>query len=217
MCGRYELTTQYKDLPSILKEDLPLNFKEKYAQQELIRPTDPVLVLKNEGKIATSLMLWGFISEWAKDPFDPARARPFNARAETVVEKKLFRGSWRHKRCVLPANGFFEKGHRIRKKNSQPFWIAGIWNRWMNSEGSELDSCCILTTDANKLVRAFHNRMPVIIPNGSEESWITPVKNGTELKVLEKMLSGWSPEEWVAEAIIKPNSFQGNLFGNYLT
>ena len=212
MCGRYELKTSFKNLPPILKNDLPKGFEKKYAQQELIRPTDPVLVLKNEGRTTTSLMLWGFISEWAKDPFDASRPKPFNARAETVGEKKLFKGSWRHKRCVLPASGFFEKGHRIRKKDSQPFWLAGIWNRWMSPEGSELETCCVLTTEPNELIRPLHNRMPVIIPNGLEEDWIAPVKNLAELKALEPMLYGLPSNEWIIEPIIKPNSFQISLF-----
>ena len=101
MCGRYELTTSFENLPAILKKDLPIGLEKNYAQQELIRPTDPVLVLKNEGKITTSLMLWGFISEWAKDPFDPSRPKPFNAKAETVGEKKLFRGSWLNNSCTI--------------------------------------------------------------------------------------------------------------------
>ncbi len=212
MCGRYELTTSFENLPAILKKDLPKGLEKKYAQQELIRPTDPVLVLKNEGKITTSLMLWGFISEWAKDPFDTSRPKPFNAKAETVGEKKLFRGSWRHKRCVLPASGFFEKGHRISRKDSQPFWLAGIWNRWMSSEGSELETCCVLTTEPNELVRPLHSRMPVIIPNKLEEDWISPVKNGSELKALEPMLIGWNPDEWIAEPINKPPLAQMSLF-----
>jgi len=212
MCGRYELTTSFENLPAILKKDLPKGLEKKYAQQELIRPTDPVLVLKNEGKITTSLMLWGFISEWAKDPFDPSRPKPFNAKAETVGEKKLFRGSWRHKRCVLPASGFFEKGHRISRKDSQPFWLAGIWNRWMSPEGSELETCCVLTTEPNELVRPLHSRMPVIIPNELEEDWISPVKNGSELKALEPMLIGWSPDEWLAKPINKSYTSQMSLF-----
>ena len=212
MCTRYELTTDFEKLPSVLKKNLPQGFEDNYSHQELIRPTDPVLVLKNEGKTSTSLMLWGFISEWVKDPFDPSRPKPFNARAETVGEKKLFRGSWRHKRCLLPASGFFEKGHRISRKDSQPFWLAGIWNRWMNSEGSELETCCVLTTEPNELVRPFHNRMPVIISNELAEEWIAPVKDGPELKALESLLGGWSPDEWIAEPINKLTPSQIRLF-----
>ncbi len=212
MCGRYELTTSFENLPPALKKNLPKGFEKNYAHQELIRPTDPVLVLKNEGKISTSLMLWGFISEWAKDPFDPLRPRPFNARSETVSEKKLFRGSWRHKRCVLPASGFFEKGLRIRRKDSQPFWLAGIWNRWMSSEGSELETCCVLTTEPNELVRPLHNRMPVIIPNGLEEDWMESIKDGYGLKKLEPLLNAWAPDDWLAEPISKSLISQLSLF-----
>ncbi len=211
MCGRYELTTEFGNLPAVLKKSLPMGFEKNYAQQELIRPSEPVLVLKSEGKTSTSFMLWGFVAEWAQDPFNPLIPKPFNARAETVGEKRFFRNSWRHKRCVLPASGFFEKGHRIARQDSKTFWLAGIWNRWMSPEGSELETCCVLTTEPNKLIKPLHNRMPVIIPHGLEEDWIAPVKNGPELRALEPMLSGWSPEEWVAKPIKKPSSSQMSL------
>ncbi len=212
MCGRYELTTKYEGLPPILKKDLPKGFERNYAKQELIRPTEPVLVLKNEGKTTTSIMLWGFISEWSKDPFNPSRPRPFNARAETVGEKPLFRGSWRHKRCLLPASGFFEKHHRIARKDSRSFWLGGIWSRWMSPDGSELETCCVLTTSANELIRPLHNRMPVIIPNGLEENWIASVKDGPSLKELEPLLNGWSPDDWFAERINKTKASQMSFF-----
>ena len=208
MCGRYELKTEFTNLPSLLKNNLPKGFQENYAQQELIKPTDPVIVLKNEGITSTSFMLWGFISEWAKDPFDPSRPKPFNARAETIKEKKLFRGSWRHKRCLLPASGFFEKGHRIRRRDFQPFWLAGIWNRWMSPEGSELETCCVLTTKPNNLIKPLHNRMPVIIPIGLELEWISSIKDAPELKALEPMLDGWDSHEWVAESLKEPTAHQ---------
>ena len=108
MCANYELKTKYENLPDLLKKELPKCFKQNYAEQFSILPNDPVLVLKNEGKTVTSIMLWGFISEWRKDPFDNLRPRPFNARSESVGEKKLFRSSWEHKRCLLPASGFLE-------------------------------------------------------------------------------------------------------------
>ena len=107
MCGRFELTTNFENLPKILKQDYPRGLETKYETQNLIRPTDPVLVVKNEGKIKTTFMSWGFISPWAKDPFEKKRPRPFNARSDTVEEKKLFSGSWKHKRCLIPANGYF--------------------------------------------------------------------------------------------------------------
>ena len=212
MCGRYQLTTTFENLPYLLKEDMPRALEQNYAQQELISPSDPVLVLKNEGKTTTSIMLWGFISEWAKDPFDRKRPRPFNARAETVTEKKLFRGSWRHKRCLLPASAFIEKGHLVSRKDGKPFWLGGIWNRWMSPEGSELESCCVLTTTSNELVKPLHNRMPVIIPNGLEEEWIDSIKNEIELRALEPIMKKWCSAEWKAETINSPKTSQMNLF-----
>ena len=140
MCGRFELKTKYDSLPKILKDDLPPGLKSKYETQNLIKPTDPVLVIKNEGKMKTTFMSWGLISPWTKYPFDKSKPLPFNARSETVEEKKLFKDSWRYKRCLIPASGFFEKGFRIRKKNHATFWLGGIWSRWLSNDGYEVES-----------------------------------------------------------------------------
>ena len=83
-----------------------------------------------------------------------------------MVEKKLFSGSWKHTRCLIPASGFFEKNYRIRKENYETFWLGGIWSKWSSPDGAELESCCVLTTKPNDLVKPLHHRMPVIVPNG---------------------------------------------------
>ena len=188
MCGRFELISKFDDLPKVLKLDYPPSLKSKYEKQTLIKPNDPVLVIKNEGKITTTFMSWGFISPWAKKPFDKSLPRPFNARSETVGEKKLFQSSWRYKRCLIPASGFFEKGFRIRKKNYETFWLGGIWSRWTSLDGTELESCCILTTDPNELIKPIHHRMPVVITKGFEQQWTENVKNNDELKGLFPMM-----------------------------
>ncbi len=211
MCGRYELNTKFKNLPAILKKDMPRGLKQNYEKQKLIQPNDPVLVLKNEGKTKTSIMLWGFIADWSKDPFNKMDQKPFNARSEGVEEKKLFRGSWRHKRCLIPASGFQEKGYLISRKDSQTFWLGGLWNRWMSQDGSEIESCCVLTTEPNELIKQFHYRMPVVIPNGLEEEWISPVKKANELKALKPLMSKWNPKEWKAEIIKKADTNQLTL------
>ena len=109
MCGRFELKTKYDSLPKILKEDFPLRLSCKYETQNLIKPNDPVLVIKNAGKMKTTFLYWGFISPWAKDPFDKSTPKPFNTRSETVEEKKLFYGSLRYKRCLVTATSFLKK------------------------------------------------------------------------------------------------------------
>ena len=212
MCGRFELITKYDYLPKILKDEFPLGLNSKYKIQNLIKPADPVLVIKNEGKIKTTFMFWGFISPWAKNPFDKYKPKPFNARSETVEEKKLFQGSWRYKRCLIPATGFFEKGFRIRKKNYSTFWLGGIWSRWFSADGSELESFCVLTTEPNQLIKPLHNRMPCIIPNGFEEQWTKNYKNQDELNALLKIIKSWSPEDWLVEKLNNSSIKQMSLF-----
>ena len=212
MCGRFELKTKFDKLPEVLKQDYPSGLDSKYETQNLIRPTDPVLVIKNEGRIKTTFMSWGFIASWAKDPFDKKIPRPFNARSESLEEKKLFIESWKHKRCLIPVSGFFEKKYRIRKYNYETFWLGGIWSKWSSPDGAELESCCVLTTEANELVKPLHNRMPVVIPNGYEEQWTKQVKDADELKSLLPIMMGLSPNGWVVEEVNKKPSEQMSLF-----
>ncbi len=212
MCGRFELKTKFDKLPKVLKKNFPSQLENKYKTQNLIRPADPILVVKNEGRIETTFMLWGFISSWSKEPFDKKRPRPFNARSETLEENKLFSGSWRHKRCLIPASGFFEKNYRIRKRNYETFWLGGIWSKWTSNNGSEFESCCILTTKPNELVKPFHNRMPIVIPNGYEDQWTQQIKYADELKGLLSTMMDWSPYGWIVEDVNKKETDQISLF-----
>ena len=212
MCGRFELKTKFDKLPKILKQDYPRGLESKYETQNLIRPTDPVIVIKNEGRIKTTFMSWGFISPWSKDPFDKEIPRPFNARSETVEEKKLFSGSWKHKRCLIPASGFFEKTYRIRKENYETFWLGGIWSKWTSRDGAEFESCCVLTTEPNALLKPLHHRMPVVVPDGFEELWTEHVKDSDELKGLIPIMMAWSPVGWIAEDVNKKETDQMSLF-----
>ena len=212
MCGRFELKTKFDKLPKMLKQDYPFGLDTKYETQDLIRPTDPILVIKNEGRIKTTFMSWGFISPWAKDPFAKEIPRPFNARCETVEEKKLFCGSWKHRRCLIPASGFFEKKYRIRMENYETFWLGGIWSKWASPNGAELESCCVLTTESNELIRPLHHRMPVVVPQGYEEQWTEQVKDNVELNGLLPIMMGWSTDGWVVEDLKKKETDQMSLF-----
>ena len=212
MCGRFELKTEFDKLPKVLKQDYPIGLDSKYETQNLIRPTDPVLVIKNEGKMKTTFMSWGFISPWTKDPFDKKRPRPFNARSETIAEKKLFSGSWKYKRCLIPSSGFFEKRFRIRKENYETFWLGGIWSKWSSPDGAEIESCCVLTTEPNDLIKSLHHRMPVVVPNGFEEKWTEQVKDFDELKELLPIMMSWSPDGWILEEVNKAEINQMSLF-----
>ncbi len=212
MCGRFELQTKFDSLPEVLKKDYPIGLKGKYETQNLIKPFDPVLVIKNEGKMKTTFMSWGFISPWSRNPFDKSRPRPFNARSETVYQNRLFQSSWKYRRCLLPASGFFEKGYRVRKKDHSTFWLGGIWSKWNSPDGAELESCCVLTTLPNKLISPFHHRMPVIIPDGIEEQWTENIKDSDELRGLIPIMMTWSPEDWIVEKTFNSTLNQLSLF-----
>ncbi len=212
MCGRFELKTKFDKLPKILRQNYPSGLDTKYQTQNLIRPSDPVLVVKNEGKIQTTFMRWGFIPSWAKDPFEKKRPRPFNARSETIEEKKLFSVSWKHKRCLIPASGFFEKKYRLRKENYETFWLGGIWSKWAAPDGTELESCCILTTKPNELIKPIHNRMPVVVPDGYEEQWTEQVKDTNELRDFIHIIMGWSLSGWIKEEINREAIDQKSFF-----
>jgi putative SOS response-associated peptidase YedK len=212
MCGRFELSTKFDKLPKVLKQDYPSGLDSRYQNQNSIKPSDPILVIKNEGRIKTTFMSWGFISPWAKDPFNKERPRPFNARSETVEEKKLFRESWKYKRCLIPASGFFEKNYRIRKENYETFWLGGIWSKWSSPNGAEIESCCVLTTEPNELVKPLHHRMPVVVPQEFEQQWTEQVKDVEELKGLLPIMMSWPSDGWVVEDLKKKDTDQMSLF-----
>jgi len=201
MCGRFALESPLPVLQQRLQGELPSGLAAHYAPRALIRPGEPVLIQHQEhGRLETALVLWGLVPDWVKDPLAPgpdgrARPRPFNARSETVAEKATFRGAWRHRRCLIPADGFFEKGHRIARADGAPFWLAGLWERWIGPDGSELESCCVLTTRPNGLLAPLHDRMPVLIPEGLEQPWLDPV-DGPGLRALEPLLEPWDPAGW---------------------
>ena len=107
---------------------------------------------------------------------------------------------------------FFGKKYRIRKKNYETFWLGGIWSKWNSPLGAEIESCCVLTTEPNDLIKPLHNRMPVIVPNGYEERWTEQVKDPNDLKGLHPIMKGWSAEGWVLEKINKKQTDQMSLF-----
>jgi putative SOS response-associated peptidase YedK len=203
MCGRFALTTAIDRLLPRLQGQWPAGLAEHYAPRPLIRPGEPLLIQRRQqGRPEVAFAVWGLLPSWVKDPADPRRPahRPINARSETVAEKPSFRGPWRHHRCLIPADAFFEKGQRIARRDGAPFWLGGLWERWLGADGSQLDSCCILTTRPNALIAPLHDRMPVLIPDGLEAAWLAPV-HGAELRALEPLMHPWDPAGWTAEPI----------------
>ncbi|MCB1219888.1 MAG: SOS response-associated peptidase [Planctomycetales bacterium] len=182
MCGRFTMTRSL--------EDLMLRFDLEDASGVSLRPnynTAPgqqiAVVHVEPGGRVLSMMRWGLIPSWAKDP--AVGFRMINARSETAAEKPSFRSAFRRRRCIIPADGFYE-WHKTTSGAKQPYLIgsqdqplmalAGLWETWEDPEsGDDVDSATILTTAANEFMSRIHDRMPVILPDAaSEQRWLDP-------------------------------------------
>ena len=142
-----------------------------------IAPTSQVLIIRNN---EAAMVRWGLVPRWAKDPTIGAKMN--NARAETVAEKPSFREAYRKRRCLIPANGFYE--WKLENGLKQPYYVypsggalfafAGLWEQW-----NDLQTCAIITTEANAKMAAVHERMPVIVSPGEYSDWLA----GTEISL----------------------------------
>jgi putative SOS response-associated peptidase YedK len=194
MCGRYTLTVALPDLVDVFDVVPPdFAFQPRYN----IAPTQgaPVVAQDSRGR-RMGLLRWGLVPSWARDP--AIGSRLINARSETVAEKPAFRGAFRARRCLVPADGFFEwrkgessadgRGSRkpfwIHRATRDPFAFAGLWERWIPPEGDPLHSFTILTTEATEAIRDIHPRMPVILPPGAWKRWLDPDSPPEELRAL---------------------------------
>jgi putative SOS response-associated peptidase YedK len=180
VCGRFTLTVT----PEQLQQAMPgLNVTgERMAPRYNIAPSQPVAVVANDGQMKLDYYVWGLIPSWAKEP--SIGNRMINARGETLAEKPSFRSAFRRRRCLIPADGFFEWQQNpggksktpmyIRLKSGQPFAFAGLWENWNAPDGSHILSCTIITTTPNDLMEPIHNRMPVILPASAYTQWLEP-------------------------------------------
>ena len=179
MCGRFTLTVDPAELQDTFTNyDFPAQFAPRFN----IAPAQPVLAIPNNGQNRADFFIWGLIPSWAKDP--SIGNRLINARGETLAEKPSFRGSYKYKRCLVLADGFYEwksqpgtkvkVPHFIHMKDRKPFALAGLWDEWHSPDGSQIRSCTIVTTEPNDLMAAIHNRMPVILPTDAYAQWIDP-------------------------------------------
>jgi len=200
MCGRYRLTAKERWLSEYFRipaEDL------EWAARWNIAPTDDVATIRqdrNEPKRKFAKMRWGLIPYWAKDISIGAKA--INAVSETATEKPVFRDSMRRRRCLIPADGFYEwkkigpkkkQAYNIGMKDDGLFAFAGLWDRWKAQDGKPVESCTILTTEANSLLKNIHDRMPVILSPDDYDFWLDsgvtdPVKVADLLKSFDARL-----------------------------
>ena len=147
-------------------------------------------MLSEGGERRLEMLRWGLIPPWADE--SQIGSRMINARAETAPEKPSFRRAFRVRRCLIPADGFYEwkrtngskQPYYIHMKDERPFAFAGLWESWNDNSGPAIRSCTILTTGPNALVAGVHDRMPVILPAGSYDAWLDPEAERDELAAL---------------------------------
>lgn len=211
MCGRFVLTTQVE----LLEEHFAAFTEVEVAARYNIAPTQPVLVVR-EQKVGPEgqhqrwidFVRWGLVPSWADDI--KIGNRMVNARSESADTRQAFRGAMRYRRCVLPADGFYEwkklpdgtkQPYLVQMASGEPMGMAGLWEAWQDPEGNELESCTILTTTANELVRELHDRMPVILEPADYAVWLDP--DLTDPKQVKRLLRPVAAERLTMRPVSK--------------
>lgn len=178
MCGRFTLRTS----PEQIAIQFELPDVPSLAPRYNIAPTQPVAAVRmnaDKGQRELTFFNWGLIPFWADDP--SIGSRMINARAETAPDKPSFRAAFKYRRCIIPTDGFYEwqkrngskQPHLIGLPEAALFGFAGLWEHW-ERDGSVVESCTILTTEPNDLLKPIHNRMPVILHPDDYEEWLDP-------------------------------------------
>jgi putative SOS response-associated peptidase YedK len=201
MCGRLLQITPPAALahaygvPSFLVK-APLEDHPRYN----VAPSQPLLAVRLTPDDERELvpLTWGLIPRWSKEPKTPYST--INARAETVAVKPAFRDAFRHRRCLIPADGFYEwrqnptgketgkQPFRILAKDGQPLTFAGLWERWEGEGHAPIESCSIVVTAANAFMASIHDRMPAMLMPEAWSAWLDP---RTDAETLTGMLGAW--------------------------
>ena len=197
MCGRYTLINlaHLVDLFPWIREvpEAPPRYN--------IAPTQPILTLPNDDQQKLEFFHWGLIPFWAKDP--SIGSQMCNARAETLATKNSYKHALRRRRCLIPADGFYEwkpvpqsktkQPVYIRLRSREPFCFAGLWENWHAPDGSHVRSATIITTEPNELVKPIHNRMPAMLKREDYQRWLEPGEQAEG--ALMEMLRPYPSEE----------------------
>ncbi|MGA8865111.1 MAG: SOS response-associated peptidase [Gallionella sp.] len=200
MCGRFALNKN----PRKVAEHFNLSGDLEFTPSWNIAPSSRICTIADdsEGHRQLCKMKWGLIPSWANDATIGNKLA--NARGETVAEKPSFRSAFKYHRCLIPASGFYEwkteKGVKfpwyISLKSGNPMAFAGLWETWRSKEGETIESCCIITTDANKLMAPIHDRMPVILDPDQWSTWLSHHEH--EKDALLPMIHPHDPESMQA-------------------
>lgn len=183
MCARYTTTSSGPEVAqAFLLKTTPV-LRPCYN----VRPTHRVPAVRAGASGREFVHLrWGLIPYWARDA--AIAHKTINARSDSAASKPAFRDAFRQRRCLVIANGFYERDARVNTKqpmyirfeDSRPFAFAGLWERWRPGDGEPIETCTLMTTDANSLIRPFHHRMPVILNPADYDAWLDPANRNAD-------------------------------------
>ncbi len=207
MCGRFALKAPPAELIKRFNLDECADLKPRYN----IPPGTEIAAIRQspEGKRVLHLLRWGLVPHWAKDPSIGNKLN--NARGESVAEKPSFREAFKRRRCLIPAEGFYEwqtqgkakRPYYISLKTGQLMAMAGLWESWKSPEGDFLRTCCVITTEPNAVMEPIHDRMPVIIAEEAWARWLSgPVEDVEPLirPYLAEKMQAWAVDRRVSKA-----------------
>ncbi len=175
MCGRYAITSAPEAIRALFRYQEQPNFPPRYN----VAPTQPIPIVRIvEGKRQFALVRWGLLPAWVKDP--KTFTLVINARGESVLDKPAFRNAMKYRRCLVPADGFYEwkaggsrkQPYFVRPTSGAPMAFAGLWECWTGPNGEELETAAIVTTIANRTLGDLHARMPVVVPPEAFDLWL---------------------------------------------
>lgn len=175
MCGRYAVTSAPEAIRALFGYPEQPNFPPRYN----VAPTQPIAIVRLiEGKRQFALVRWGLLPSWVKDP--KSFSLLINARGESVSDKPAFGAAMKYRRCLVPADGFYEwkatgprkQPYYVRARSGQPLAFAGLWESWTGPNGEEMETAAIVTTHANHRLNGIHERMPVIVPPEAFNLWL---------------------------------------------
>ena len=205
MCGRYTLTADGETVRTAYGlADAPFDYRPRYN----IAPQQDVLVVANgrSGRRA-GIMRWGLVPAWAESTAEGARM--INARSETVAERAAFRDAFERRRCLIPADGFYEwrqaGGIKIPMRitlGEKPFAFAGLWERWQKGDNAPLYTCTILTTSPAPSIASIHDRMPVILRPDQYDMWLDGDADPETLASLLQPYAGQDLEAHVVSTLV---------------
>jgi putative SOS response-associated peptidase YedK len=208
MCGRFTNSAREKDIEKEFKVGR-LN-KVSFDARYNIAPSQMIdAVLETDAERILTGLKWGLIPSWAKD--DSIGNKMINARSETLAEKPSFKNAFKSRRCIIPASGFYEwakKGAGAKQpfyfylKDKDVFGFAGLWEEWTDKESGEVvETCTIITTEANARLEAVHDRMPVILKPHDYDQWLDEKEKNTDR--LQKLLVPYPADEMASHMVGK--------------